>query len=322
MAIWVERKVGIKMLNLVVIDLGSNSVRMKISEIDNYGSFNVIGYQKEYVRLSENMGKEKTLKKEPVERTIKALKKFKSRYSKLENTKIRAVATAAVRQATNQKEFLDLVEKEVGLKLEVIAGTTEAYLDYLGVVNTLPVKNGLIMDTGGASTELVWVNNGKCSERVSLPIGAVLLSQNFNLTDEIKASDLYQAMNLAGRTISSTNWLSKVHNLPLIVLGGSNRTIAKIHRREMTTNVDDLPDIHGMHLSTQYIFDLITKLISLDKEGRTQIQGLSKSRADVIVGGLIPLSIVLRNLQIGEVIFSNHGLRDGLLYEFLAKRTI
>ena len=203
MAIWVERKVGIKMLNLVVIDLGSNSVRMKISEIDNYGSFNVIGYQKEYVRLSENMGKEKTLKKEPVERTIKALKKFKSRYSKLENTKIRAVATAAVRQATNQKEFLDLVEKEVGLKLEVIAGTTEAYLDYLGVVNTLPVKNGLIMDTGGASTELVWVNNGKCSERVSLPIGAVLLSQNFNLTDEIKASDLYQAMNLAGRTISS-----------------------------------------------------------------------------------------------------------------------
>lgn len=322
MAIWVERKVGIKMLNLVVIDLGSNSVRMKISEIDNYGSFNVIGYQKEYVRLSENMGKEKTLKKEPVKRTIKALKKFKSRYSKLENTKIRAVATAAVRQATNQKEFLDLVEKEVGLKLEVIAGTTEAYLDYLGVVNTLPVKNGLIMDTGGASTELVWVNNGKCSERVSLPIGAVLLSQNFNLTDEIKASDLYQAMNLAGRTISSTNWLSKVHNLPLIVLGGSNRTIAKIHRREMTTNVDDLPDIHGMHLSTQYIFDLITKLISLDKEGRTQIPGLSKSRADVIVGGLIPLSIVLRNLQIGEVIFSNHGLRDGLLYEFLAKRTI
>ncbi len=51
-----------------------------------------------------------------------------------------------------------MVEKEVGLKLEVIAGTTEAYLDYLGVVNTLPVKNGLIMDTGGASTELVWFN--------------------------------------------------------------------------------------------------------------------------------------------------------------------
>lgn len=59
------------MTNFVVIDLGSNSIRMKISQIDNYGSFNIVAYQKEYVRLSENMGKEKTLKKEPIERTIR-----------------------------------------------------------------------------------------------------------------------------------------------------------------------------------------------------------------------------------------------------------
>lgn len=309
------------MVNLVVIDLGSNSVRMKISQIDNYGSYNVIAYQKEYVRLSENMGKEKTLKKEPIERTIQALKDFKAQYSKLDNIEIRAVATAAVRQATNQQEFLDLVQKETGIKLKVIAGSTEAYLDYLGVVNTLPVRNGIIMDTGGASTELIWVDNGKCAERISLPIGSVLLSQNFKLADQIKASDLYQAMNFAGRKISSIRWLSRVHNLPLIALGGSNRTIAKIHRREMTTNVDDLPDIHGMHLSTQYIFDLVTRLIVCDQEQRMQIPGLAKNRADVIVGGLIPLSLVLRNLQIGEVIFSNHGLRDGLLYEYLNEHT-
>ena len=317
-----KERLGIVMINLVVIDLGSNSVRMKISQIDNYGSFSVVAYQKEYVRLSENMGNEKTLKKEPIERTIRALKDFKAQYSKLNNIKIRAVATAAVRQAANQQEFLNLVQKEVGLKLEVIAGNTEAYLDYLGVVNTLPVKNGIIMDTGGASTELIWVDKGKCAERISLPIGSVLLSQNFNLGDNIKASDLYQAMNLAGKTISSIRWLSQVHNLPLIALGGSNRTIAKIHRREMTTNVDDLPDVHGMHVSTRYIFDLMARLISLDKEQRMQISGLAKNRADVIVGGLIPLSLVLRNLQIGEVVFSNHGLRDGLLYEYLADNAI
>lgn len=317
-----KERLEIRMTNFVVIDLGSNSIRMKISQIDNYGSFNIVAYQKEYVRLSENMGKEKTLKKEPIERTIRALKDFKAQYSKLDNIEIRAVATAAVRQAANQQEFLDLVQKEVGLKLEVIAGSTEAYLDYLGVVNTLPVKNGIIMDTGGASTELIWVDKGKCAKRVSLPIGSVLLSQNFDLGDKIRASALYQAMNLAGRTISSIGWLSQVHNLPLIALGGSNRTVAKIHRREMTTNVDDLPDVHGMHVSTQYIFGLFTRLISLNKEQRTQIPGLAKSRADVIVGGLIPLSLVLRNLQIGEVIFSNHGLRDGLLYEYLADQAI
>lgn len=138
--------------NLVVIDLGSNSVRMQISQIDDYGGYTVIGYFREYVRLSENMGKEMTLKEEPMNRTIQALKDFKTRYTQYDNVVVKAVATAAVRGAKNQAEFLKRVKDEVGLDLQVISGSTEAYLDYIGVVNTLPVRNGIIMDCGGAST--------------------------------------------------------------------------------------------------------------------------------------------------------------------------
>lgn len=305
------------MTNLVVIDLGSNSVRMQISEIDEYGGYTVKGYYREYVRLSEDMGKEHTLKPEPMKRTIQALKDFKARYSQFDHIVVKAVATAAVRQAANQADFLKMVKDETGIELNVISGNMEAYLDYLGVINTLPVRNGIIMDCGGASTELIWVQNGDCKERISIPIGAVLLSQNFNLGDSISASDLYKAMNAAGQKVSTVRWLGEVHNLPLIALGGSNRTIAKIHRRELMDDVDDIPDIHGMHLPPKYIFDLVAKLISLNKEEREKIPGLSKNRADVIVGGLIPISLVLRNLQISEVIFSSSGLRDGVLYNYL-----
>ena len=305
--------------NLVVIDLGSNSVRMQISQIDDYGGYTVIGYFREYVRLSENMGKEMTLKEEPMNRTIQALKDFKTRYTQYDNVVVKAVATAAVRGAKNQVEFLKRVKDEVGLDLQVISGSTEAYLDYVGVVNTLPVRNGIIMDCGGASTELIWVQNGACKERVSIPIGSVVLSQNYNLADTISASDLYSAMNAAGQKISTVRWLGQVHNLPLIALGGSNRTIAKIHRREVTDEVDELPDIHGMHLPPHYIFNLISKLIAMNKDERMKIPGLAKNRADVIIGGLIPISLVLRNLQISEVIFSNCGLRDGALFEYLRK---
>ena len=280
------------MTNLVVIDLGSNSVRMQISQIDDYNGYTVLGYFREYVRLSENMGKEKVLKEEPMKRTIQALKEFKARYTQYDHVVVKAVATAAVRQAKNQAEFLKRVKDEAGIDLQVISGSTEAYLDYVGVVNTLPV---------------------------SLPIGAVLLSQGYNLSDKIAASDLYRAMNAAGQKISTVRWLGQVHNLPLIALGGSNRTIAKIHRREVTDEVDDLPDIHGMHLPPHYIFDLISKLVAMDKEERMKVPGLAKSRADVIIGGLIPISLVLRNLQISEVIFSNCGLRDGVLFEYLRK---
>ena len=305
------------MTNLVVIDLGSNSVRMQISQIDDYGGYTVMGYFREYVRLSENMGKEMTLKEEPMNRTIQALKDFKTRYTQYDNVVVKAVATAAVRGAKNQAEFLKRVKDEVGLDLQVISGSTEAYLDYIGVVNTLPVRNGIIMDCGGASTELIWVQNGSCKERVSIPVGSVVLSQNYNLADTISASDLYSAMNAAGQKISTVRWLGQVHNLPLIALGGSNRTIAKIHRREVTDEVDELPDIHGMHLPPHYIFNLVGKLIAMNKDERMKIPGLAKNRADVIVGGLIPISLVLRNLQISEVIFSNCGLRDGILFEYL-----
>ena len=305
--------------NLIVIDLGSNSVRMQISQIDDYGGYTVMGYFREYVRLSENMGKEMTLKEEPMNRTIQALKDFKTRYTQYDNVVVKAVATAAVRGAKNQAEFLKRVKDEVGLDLQVISGSTEAYLDYVGVVNTLPIRNGIIMDCGGASTELIWVQNGACKERISIPIGSVVLSQNYNLADSISASDLYRAMNAAGQKISTVRWLGQVHNLPLIALGGSNRTIAKIHRREVTDEVDELPDIHGMHLPPHYIFNLVSKLIAMNKDERMKIPGLAKNRADVIIGGLIPISLVLRNLQISEVIFSNCGLRDGALFEYLRK---
>lgn len=309
------------MTNLVVIDLGSNSVRMQISQIDDYGGYTIIGYFREYVRLSEKMGKEMILKEKPMKRTIQALKDFKARYTQYDHVVVKAVATAAVRGAKNQAEFLKRVKDEVGLDLQVISGSTEAYLDYVGVVNTLPIRNGIIMDCGGASTELVWVQNGACKERISIPIGSVVLSQNYNLADSISASDLYRAMNAAGQKISTVRWLGQVHNLPLIAIGGSNRTIAKIHRREVTDDVDELPDIHGMHLPPHYIFNLVSKLIAMNKDERMKIPGLAKNRADVIIGGLIPISLVLRNLQISEVIFSNCGLRDGVLFEYLRKNS-
>ncbi|MSC14053.1 exopolyphosphatase, partial [Lactobacillus rhamnosus] len=114
------------MENYVVIDLGSNSVRLRITNIADDGTLTVTHQLKEYVRLSENMGQEKTLKQEPIKRTLQALKSFKDIYSKLENPNVNAIATAAVRQAANQKDFLDLVKKKLDLEFNVITGEREA----------------------------------------------------------------------------------------------------------------------------------------------------------------------------------------------------
>ncbi|MFT8446303.1 MAG: Ppx/GppA family phosphatase [Liquorilactobacillus nagelii] len=304
------------MLNFAVIDLGSNSIRMKISQVNPDGSYKVTHQLKEMVRLSENMSPEKILQPEPIKRTLKALSEFKKIYSKIPELKLEALATAAVRQAANQAEFLNQVKEKIGLDFTVVSGDHEAYLDFLGVNQTLKIgKKCLIMDTGGASTELIYVENQKIKNLISLPFGSVTISQKFNLNNQIKPADLFYAMTEVEQQLTDIDWILEAHKSNLVALGGSNRTLAKIARRQQFK--DSLPSLHGYQLAANQAVDIFAELTSLDRTGRGDIPGLAKVRADVIVGGLIPLTLLLRVLHVPKILFSNCGLRDGALFNYL-----
>ncbi|GAX00992.1 Ppx/GppA family phosphatase [Secundilactobacillus silagei] len=303
------------MENFAVIDLGSNSARMTITEIDDDGSYATVKQMKEYVRLSENMGEEKLLQPEAIERTMAALHEFKDVYSKMNNVRLKAVATAATRQAVNQKKFLKRVETELDIKLDVLPGTMEAYYDYLGVSETLPATNTVILDTGGGSSEIVLVQNSAISHLISIPLGSVNLTQEYLPTDQIPAASLFKVMTFVNDVYNSIWWLRNGLNLPVIGLGGSNRTMAKINRR--SDNILDFEDIHGYRLSRHSVDETFAKIVSQDLEGRKAIPGLSKERADIIVGGLTPLTLLMRYLDSDRITFSNSGLREGILFEHL-----
>lgn len=301
--------------NLAVIDLGSNSVRLKISELMEDGSAVTKQYLKRYVRLSSQMGPEKVLKPEPVERTIAALKEFRIVCNDYPNARIVAVATAAVRQAKNQQEFLDRVKKETGFKIKVISGAQEAYLDYVGVSNTLPLKHGLIIDTGGASMELVAVDNGAAEETVSIPMGSVILSQRYHLDDQINAANLFDAMVEADEALSHQRWLSRFRRTEIVALGGSNRALAKVFRWRNAVDGKPAP-VHGLTMTSQTAFGIMHELLEYSRAERAKIRGINTERADVIIGGLLPLLALMRQLAIDEVQFSNSGLREGPLFKY------
>ena len=303
------------MENLAVIDLGSNSVRMTISRISSDGTYETVAEEKQYVRLTKNMGAEKILQPEAIERTITALKSFKDIYSKLDHLTIKAVATAAVRQATNQKQFLKRVKNEIGINLDVISGSKEAYFDYVGVSETLPATNAVIIDTGGASAEIVLVQNGKVSNLISIPIGSVTLSAKFDLADEISAKEVFKAMLFVNKIFQSVWWLRNGLNLPIIGLGGSNRTLAKINRR--FNNLLDTNDIHGYQLRDDSINETFERIIAMNLEERKKVPGINKERADIIVGGLIPVILLMNYLDSDRIMFSTSGLREGILFERL-----
>lgn len=307
---------------LAILDLGSNSVRLKITKIQDNGSFETVQYEKRYVRLASNMGPEKMLKSTPVKRTIDALKEFRAicdRYRN-KNLTIIAVATAAVRQAQNQLQFLEKVQRETGFEIHVISGEREAYLDYVGVNQTLPIDKGIIIDTGGASMELISVNNGEAEKAVSIPIGSVSISQTYHLEDQINPADLFDAMVKIDEVLSQQLWLNRMRETKIVALGGCNRALAKVYRWQQALNPDEVRPVHGLTMRSEEAFLIMRQLLEADRQTRAGIHGITKVRADVIVGGLLPLISLVRQLSINEISFSNSGLREGLLFKYLEQQ--
>lgn len=301
--------------NLVIVDLGSNSVRMTINEIRPDKTFREISRFKEDSRLSEGMGSEKTLQPAAIQRTLTALRHFKARYENLPHLTVKAITTAAVRQASNKDEFLERAEREVGLHFDVLSGDDEAYYDYLGVMNRLRIDDGLMLDIGGASLEMVDIRAGKEANLISIPFGAVNLSEQFHLGDKIDAADFFEATIFLRQRLKDIWWLQEAKTKPFVLLGGANRSLARMSRRQQ--QVLHVEQIHGYQLATQEVFRLFSDLLSKTRAQRQQISGLEPDRADIIVGGILPLVLLLQMLDSDRVIFSESGVREGIINAYL-----
>ncbi|MBB6218944.1 exopolyphosphatase/guanosine-5'-triphosphate,3'-diphosphate pyrophosphatase [Anaerosolibacter carboniphilus] len=297
---------------IAIIDLGSNSIRMIIMKIYEDGSYKMIDQAKEMVRLSEGMGEEMSLKPLAIKRTIYVLKLFKKLIEAHQVDRIFTVATAAVRNASNQKFFLDKVKLETGFDFEVISGETEAYYDYLGVINTIDIADCVIIDIGGASTELVWVENRRYKEAVSLPYGAVVLTEKFLDEDVITQEKLKKLEQFMEKQYGQVKWLKQVIGLPIVGLGGSIRSLAKIDKKKIGFPLESLHNYQMEEREVDYAYQMVTKA---GLEERKNIPGVGKERADIIVGGLVPIKTLMGYLKTEKLIVSGNGLREGVFFQ-------
>lgn len=303
-------------MRLAIVDLGSNSARMVVEELNADGTYKELIRRKQDTRIAQNMGEEKILKSEPIARTIAALKDFQAVYADYHVDEVRAITTAAVREAKNQADFLAAVAEQTGLDFQVLTGDEEAYYDYLGVTSTLAVRDAVILDTGGASVEVIAVRAGKNLAQVSLPFGAVNLSERFELADDIHAKNLLAANQHVRDLYESLDWLVSLQQVPVVLLGGANRSLAKMNRS--ATHEVNADQIHGYEMSAHTITNLFAELIRLPRHEREKLAGLDSNRADIIVSGLLPLVNLIEIVAAPTVIFSESGVREGLIAEVLA----
>lgn len=294
-----------------VIDLGSNSVRLNIVQVYDNGAYNLFDQAKVMVRLSENLQGDQKLKVEPMNRTIHAIKLFKKLLSTYEVTSVRAVATAAVRMASNGEAFLERVKEETGIAFQIITGLEEAYYDYLGAVNSINLENYVMIDIGGGSTELALVENRQLKESVSLPFGSVILTEAF-MSDCERAAGIKRAEDYVSDAMKKLPWLKKASGYPVVGMGGVVRTIGKMDKQKKKYPAVSL---HNYQMTRKETLQLIKKLAESTTQEIGQFPGVTKDRADILGTGVLPLKVLMDLIGSEQFVVSGNGLRDGLFFE-------
>ena len=303
------------MQRIAIIDIGSNSARLVVSHIYKNGAYNMVYNQKEALRLSQKVDGQNMLTEEAFTSTIDTMRSFAHMCKVYQADKTIAVATAAIRNATNGAELVAKVAEETGIQLHIISGKTEAYISYLGVINTLDVKNGIIFDLGGGSTELILFKNRKILESVSLPLGAVNTTGMFNIRNEMPPNVYNDVSAFVMSRLNQYPWL-KQNNLPLIGVGGTARTVAKIIQRAKKYPATK---IHNYAYPMQTFRSFFNKLRLTNLEQRKKISGLSSERSDIILAGSTIISCLLEATGAKKLITSGCGLREGLFYDYYSK---
>ena len=287
---------------VAVIDIGSNSVRMVIYERTSRYAFHLLHEEKSKVRISENAYENKGyLQKEPMQRTFNALNDFLSISKSFQVRKTLCVATSALRDAPNKKDFLQTVKEKLKLNIKVIDGQKEAYYGAVACSNLLPnLESALSIDIGGGSTELTLINSQEITQTISLDIGTVRLKELY-----FDKSDLKGAMQYIDKALAILPD-SQMHTL--VGIGGTFRAISNAIMKQSNYPLNKL---HAYQYSPEKFQDFIAQLPDAD-ENKLRAMGIKNNRFDVIKPGALILQRLLYKMQLQNVITSGVGVREGV----------
>lgn len=290
--------------NFAIIDLGSNSVRMNINAIEKDGSWSTLRKLRATVRLSEGMSSDNFLKENAINRVIDALCDFCDKAKEYKCVSIAAVATAALRNAANKELFLTRVKEKTGIDFEIISGEQEAFYSFLAVRETVGIENGVIYDTGGGSTEIMLVKDGEIKHCVSLPLGAVIMTEKFRKSSQMH---LYKYVS---SYIGGIDWLDECEGLPLYGIGGSARALAMLYKKE-NLGIDAFD---GMKIPYASVAKIYQSIFLIPVEKRKDIKGMEISRADIILAGLTPLKVLMDMCGGSSVTICASGVKEGVFF--------
>ena len=288
-----------------IVDIGSNSIRLVVySGAPRIPS--VAFNEKVMAGLGEGIDQTGSLSEAGQERALAALRRFSLLIRQMELGKVRAVATSAVRDASNGGEFLKKV-RAMGFRTEILSGEAEAEVAGMGVISGAPDADGMVGDLGGGSLELVEVAGGKAGKGISLPLGV--------LRPQPSPSDLRRRLK---RALDKAGLAGRGKGRPFYMVGGSWRTLARI---DMIATGYPLPITHQYHMAPDRPAELGDMLRKLDTTDPRTVPMLTASRIPTLPQARKLLVALAEIVRPSELVVSSFGIREGLLFQALDSKT-
>lgn len=298
-----------------IIDLGTNTFKILVVEKDEQNKIQILYKTKMPIGFSAsaNAGR---ISVAGFIRGVNALKTFKTNIIDYYNVeKTIAFATAGLRSTANGEEFVEYIERELDLKIEIISGDREAQLIYEGIKMAVPLstENVLMMDIGGGSTEFIIGNKDGIVFSESLKLGAGRLTEKFQPSDPIKPKEIETITLYIEEQVKNVIEKAKENNIQtLIGSSGSFNTLARVAAARYTTAEKYREKLY-FEFSKEQFTEIYHLILNTKLNDRAKIDGIKLIRNDIIVSASILINYILSNLNINSIKQSQYSLVEGVL---------
>ncbi len=309
-------------MRIASIDIGTNTFRLLVSEAEGASSIRKLYIAREITRLGEGLNPGQMLiKPNAIDRSLKVLTGFSLKLKEYEVRKLRAVATSAVRESLNGRDFVEKVEAVTGIPVEVITGDEEARLTVEGVLKSVrfDTPDCLIFDIGGGSTEYVYAKDGEIRNIASTGLGVVRLTETYLRGGIDTESDIASLNGHIDGMISlglSSFPGGGGNNLTLIGTAGTPTTLAAM---ELRLAKYDPALVNNFILTRGMIENTLRAILRVPKSERTKIPGLEKGREDLIVSGIAVVLKTMERFSADKMVVSDAGLLEGIAYNMIGR---
>lgn len=302
-------------MNIASIDIGSNSVILLIAEINPaHKRFVTVLNRYATPRISKNLGSEMIFTPDSYLRLKEVLADFVSVAGKNNVRVILPAATQAFRKALNAGEIVNKVKEELGIEIRILSGHEEGLLTFYGAASNLENFSGYMIDIGGGSAEVFLGEPGNIRFAKSYNFGAVSICESFKSVPPAGKEKIDSIIQFVRNTISADSSLP-VYPLPAVAVAGTPTTIACM---QLGIKNFDENKIEGYELTLESIKSLSSELALMTPQEILSTYGeITEGREDVILTGGIILYTIMEMLNLESITVSNHGLRHGIIYNYL-----